>query len=571
MPASAYSTDFISDDFDGWFVTGDAFGDRPSRAGDFRFDRKGIAARLVSIAPGLAHSGMVSDRLQGVLRSRSFTIESRYIHFLTCGKGGRISVVIDGFEKIRSPIYGGLTTAINSGEELRWVTMDVQMWAGHSAYFEIADGAVVDFAGATSQVDDGHGWIAVDEIRTSDQARPVWLGRGVAPIDRADDLRLDCGDRGPAGRLGPLLAERLAEAVAEADSLDRQIPDPTLAPSQAEGTGMNEHVHIRGSYKNLGEVVPRRFLTVLGGSESSAHEGGSGRDELARRMVDPAVDPLVPRVLVNRLWQHHFGEGIVRSTDDFGAMGQKPSHPELLDWLAAKLVESGWSIKAMHRLMLTLEHLPDVERARGRLGTGRSREHALAPDERSAARSRGDPRYAPRRLGPARRSHVRSERARSPDELHGRPRPARSIGHSRRRRPAKHLSEREAQFPEPDASRVRRAGPVLDDGPAKRLQRARAGTDPLERPAGDRRSPALGRAPGGSARAIGPTAARRALSGSARPRALRSRKPAPASNSSPGEARAKPAAAWPDAEPTVEAWADLCHVLINMKEFIFVD
>ena len=69
-------------------------------------------------------------------------------------------------------------------------------------------------------------------------------------------------------------------------------------------------------------------------------------------MVDPAVDPLLPRVLVNRLWQHHFGEGIVRSTDDFGAMGQKPTHPELLDWLAARLVESGWSIKAMHRLML---------------------------------------------------------------------------------------------------------------------------------------------------------------------------------------------------------------------------
>ena len=70
-------------------------------------------------------------------------------------------------------------------------------------------------------------------------------------------------------------------------------------------------------------------------------------------MVDPAANPLVPRVLVNRLWKHHFGEGIVQSTDDFGAMGQKPSHPELLDWLAAELVDSGWSMKAMHRLMVT--------------------------------------------------------------------------------------------------------------------------------------------------------------------------------------------------------------------------
>ena len=131
--------------------------------------------------------------------------------------------------------------------------------------------------------------------------------------------------------------------------------------------------HIRGSHKSLGEVVPRRFLTVFGGSENSAQDGASGRSELARRMVDPAINPLVPRVLVNRLWQHHFGEGIVRSTDDFGAMGQKPSHPALLDWLAGTLVENGWSIKAIHRLMLELEHLPDVERTCGRCRTSRSR------------------------------------------------------------------------------------------------------------------------------------------------------------------------------------------------------
>ena len=75
---------------------------------------------------------------------------------------------------------------INSGAEPHWVTMDVQMWAGHSAYFEIADGAVVDFGGATAQVDDGHGWIAVDEIRTSDQPSPVGPGpRRQGQIDRA--------------------------------------------------------------------------------------------------------------------------------------------------------------------------------------------------------------------------------------------------------------------------------------------------------------------------------------------------------------------------------------------------
>src|SRR5262249_44363525 len=136
----------------------------------------------------------------------------------------------------------------------------------------------------------------------------------------------------------PSLADRLASAMSRANALESQIPEPMLAPAEAEGTGLNERVHIRGSHKTLGEIVPRRFLTVFGGPDGAVAGGASGRDELARQMVDPARNPLLPRVLVNRLWQHHFGEGIVRSTDDFGAMGQAPSHPALLSWLANRLV-----------------------------------------------------------------------------------------------------------------------------------------------------------------------------------------------------------------------------------------
>src|SRR5262249_51411113 len=75
--------------------------------------------------------------------------------------------------------------------------------------------------------------------------------------------------------------------------------------------------------------------------------------DLARLLVDPKANPLTPRVIVNRLWKHHFGEGIVKSTDDFGAMGRPPSHPVLLDWLASWFICDGWSIKAMHRLIVT--------------------------------------------------------------------------------------------------------------------------------------------------------------------------------------------------------------------------
>jgi hypothetical protein len=560
---------FDRDDFDGWFVTGAAFGGHPSRAGDIRFNRKGSAAHLVSIAPGLAHSGMVSDRLQGVLRSRSFTIESRYIHFLTCGEGGRISVVIDGFEKIRSPIYGDLTTTINTGGELRWITMDVQMWARHSAYFEIADGAVVDFGGTTAQVDDGHGWIAVGEIRTSDRPAPsAPAGQNQRSIEQTN---LDLPAAIAALRaVRPELAQRLADAVAEADDLERQIPDPMLAPSQAEGTGMDEHVHIRGSYKNLGELAPRHFLTVLGGSDRSRHEVGSSRLDLAGRMVDPAVNPLVPRVLVNRLWQHHFGEGIVRSTDDFGAMGQKPSHPELLDWLAAKLVESGWSIKAMHRLMLcssTFRMSSVPETAALQADPANILLHRMNVRRLEAEAIRDTLLAVTGRLegvmyGPSVPVHLTSY-------MEGRGRPARSGTLDGDGRRSIYLSVRRNflnpmflafDAPVPFSTMGRRN---VSNVPAQALTLL---NDPLVKSQSRLWAERQAAAPGRSVR--------QRLDGlylAALGRGPSLQEARASLDFLAGRNMAETGTAGQDPEPTVEAWADLCHVLINMKEFIFVD
>jgi hypothetical protein len=92
-------------------------------------------------------------------------------------------------------------------------------------------------------------------------------------------------------------------------------------------------------------------LEALGGTKIDPPQTGSGRLELARAIVAPG-NPLPARVIVNRLWHHHFGGGLVRSPDDFGVMGQRPTHPELLDYLAGQLVRDGWSLKQMHRLMV---------------------------------------------------------------------------------------------------------------------------------------------------------------------------------------------------------------------------
>src|SRR5262245_43305053 len=137
----------------------------------------------------------------------------------------------------------------------------------------------------------------------------------------------------------------------EFQRVEAALPHPRRALAMADGTGWDEHVFIRGNHKNTGDRVPRRLLEALAGAEQPAPANGSGRLELARRMLDPS-NPLLPRVMVNRIWQHHFGEGIVRSVDNFGALGEAPTHPELLEWLAGEFVKRDWSVKEMHRLMV---------------------------------------------------------------------------------------------------------------------------------------------------------------------------------------------------------------------------
>jgi len=116
-------------------------------------------------------------------------------------------------------------------------------------------------------------------------------------------------------------------------------------------TAANAKLQVRGDPQRLGEEIPRGFLTVLGAQTLPPEEKGSGRLELAKWITDPA-NPLTARVLVNRLWQHHFGRGLVATPNDFGTRGQPPTHPELLDFLARYFVDSGWSLKALHRLIL---------------------------------------------------------------------------------------------------------------------------------------------------------------------------------------------------------------------------
>jgi len=150
---------------------------------------------------------------------------------------------------------------------------------------------------------------------------------------------------------------------AELESLRRALPRqyPFLQIIKDSDKPANQRVHLRGNRENLGEEAPRRFLSILSDGPPAAFSKGSGRLELAEAIADPR-NPLTARVMVNRTWQGHFGAGIVRTAGNFGTLGERPSHPELLDYLAARFIEQNWSIKALHReIMLSAAYALSAE------------------------------------------------------------------------------------------------------------------------------------------------------------------------------------------------------------------
>jgi hypothetical protein len=154
-------------------------------------------------------------------------------------------------------------------------------------------------------------------------------------------------------RLRQLQRDQQSEVTvlqAELQQLLQEGPLP-LAFAMSEGTPEDACVQLRGEPLQRGETVPRGFLKILGEAEPAEPLRGSGRLELASWLVR-ANNPLTARVLVNRVWQQHFGRGLVGTPNDFGVRGLPPTHPELLDWLSLEFMKQGWSLKALHRLIL---------------------------------------------------------------------------------------------------------------------------------------------------------------------------------------------------------------------------
>lgn len=239
----------------------------------------------------------------------------------------------------------------------------------------------------TIQTADGEKRVALDQRKTP--IKPMWASLGTFAFDAASGATVTLSNEGTSGyviadavafinpdnvdspadsdqgeldqvELDRAIAakKRLGELKKQLVALEAAAPDPlplAMAPSDRPTDQIaDSHVHIRGEVKNLGDVVPRGFLRVCSVGDASIASGpdqgngSSGRRELADWLTDPD-HPLVARVFVNRVWMHLMGEGIVRTVDNFGVRGERPSHPELLDAIASDFIRGGWHLKGLVR------------------------------------------------------------------------------------------------------------------------------------------------------------------------------------------------------------------------------
>jgi Protein of unknown function (DUF1553)/Protein of unknown function (DUF1549)/Planctomycete cytochrome C len=379
-----------------WITDGPTFGAGPIRVGQIVLS--GDAAAPLEVATygaarresawgdlGLAATSENDPaRLGGWLRAgrtlktATFTLQSGYLHYLIEGVG-HVYAVVDSHTMINGPLHAELLkeTGGNSDLPARWITHDLSRYVGHRVHVEfspnededlrvlmVVDGRDRPAAPATRpnallgvSGPGGLTLIACHELvsATLDALAADQIGSAERPRDCAAIANWLIANTGVGNHAPTELNDLIAEYTAARDKLVGKVKHASrLCLAMWDGTPVDESLLIRGNHKTVGPVVPRQLLTVLQESEGTHQKlGGSGRLELARQLVDRR-NPLVSRVIVNRVWHHLLGRGIVPSVDNFGVLGTPPTHLELLDYLADEFVRDGWSIKRLiRRIMLS--------------------------------------------------------------------------------------------------------------------------------------------------------------------------------------------------------------------------
>ena len=387
-----------------WITNGPAFGPGPRSQGDVILDDHDGALRVAGITsrdvalhhPTWADLKVVdSSTSRGsslnwvqagrTLVSPEFNLEHGRVAHLVRGKGHMV-MPIASHKLVQGPLHGGSTRAFDTEGEWRWVIQDVPSGAGLSAHLELtATGRGVCQIAATVEVrrdgslpaPDGMGWVedrALDELEDSSPAdRARFVRQRV--LDAAELLRtggvagraLSDGERDFLYSLAEFMAaevpsvrERIGRTLEPqrpqlAALLARRALESRLAPAALDLEGRDERILDRGSWQSPLAAAPRRLPGALRADDAplAKDSEGSGRLAFAEALLGSEA-AIAQRVWVNRAWQALFGKGIVETPDDFGAMGARPTHPELLDRLALDFAADGWSTKRLlRRLVLT--------------------------------------------------------------------------------------------------------------------------------------------------------------------------------------------------------------------------
>ena len=364
--------DLRGPDHAAWFRHGPGLPAGSSPNGAFAIAPDGDRV-ITGVLPAGIHTHLVSSRRPAVLQSPRFVIDSDSIHLRLLGRGSVARLVIENY-----PLgNGGVFPAVRpERDDMAWIRLDTNYRRGATAYVELV----------TDSTDRGFFGIAgVMKGNSPEPPRDMFLAAapfldGPPPQNPAalaarlatrlgDTVRawrddtLDDDGRGlldffvRRGILPTTLAalEPLRERIDRYRALQLGIPLPRRAPGVVEGDGFDSPLFVRGQHTRPAALVPRRGLSLFGSEPFAARAGArgapSGRLQLADEATGPARE-LLARVMVNRLWHHAFGRGIVATPDNFGLLGVAPSHPELLDWLADRFIAEGWSVKQALRGMV---------------------------------------------------------------------------------------------------------------------------------------------------------------------------------------------------------------------------
>jgi len=385
VPPASYAWDLTSKDSAAWFRQGNGF--TTDKPGDFMVETEG-SRPIRALLPAGTYGNLLSNKHSAMLTSPRFKVDTDYISVRVIGGGGaHLRLITDNY-----PIGQGGPASIFpqtevSGDQPRWIRLSTAYRRGSYAYIELT---VPDDITRRANSDpknksaSNRAWFGIQQVAFHNEpalklpAAPT-LTEALANLptpssaeahiqDLTKAVQTAAKDWGKAQAsaaqlnllnafvkfdLLPTDANSEANKLAtEYRRLEAAIPELRRTPGVVEADNFNQPLFVRGEHKMPAAVIPRRYLEAFDTKAFVTQQ--SGRLELAEKIVS-TDNPLTSRVMVNRLWHHTFGRGLVGTVDNFGRLGDHPSHPELLDHLSRQFIQENWSVKGLVRALLLTE------------------------------------------------------------------------------------------------------------------------------------------------------------------------------------------------------------------------